>query len=141
MNFKKFFNKQTVSKQTTFNEEDIALLAFMCYFCAPDVTKKGFCLKHYAYYIPDKDKDLDIAKDLFETNGVNMQIHYSFIKGRHGQYVLRMRYKNKKDYNLYKGVFTEIVKKSDYFTSEEGKASEAQMSQRLEQVREIYKGR
>ena len=142
MKFLNLFNKESKPEERVdFSREDIDLLAFMCSFCSPYVTKKGICLAHYAYYIPHKDNDLYLAQDLFEKNGIKMQVHYSFIRSRHGQDVLRMKYKNKKDSKLYKGIFTEIVRKSDYLLTEEGRASEAQIAKRLEQVREIYNGR
>ena len=132
MIFKKFLNKKEVHEQTTLNDEDITLLAFMCSFCAPDVTKKGVWSKHYAYYIPTKAEYLDIAKDLFEKNGIDVQLHYSFIMSKHGQDVLRMRYKGKKDYELYKGFFTGILRKSEHWSKEE----ELKVAQQVQLLKE-----
>ena len=136
-----FKSKPKSEEKVDFSKEDVALLASMCSFCSPYVIKRTICVTHYAYYIPHRDNDLDLAKDLFERNGIRMQVHYSFIKSRQGQYVLRMKYKNKQDSKLYKRVFTEIVRESDYLLTEEGRVAEAQIAQRLAQVRESYNGR
>ena len=140
LNLKKFFKKQILPKQTMLSDEDITLLAFMCSFCAPDVTKHGICSKHYAYYATTSIYDLDIAKYLFERNGIKMQVHHSHIRSSKGQDVLRMRYKNKNDY-VNKDFFSEILNEYEYLLTDTGRKEEEKFAQKLEQLRANYKTR
>lgn len=108
MNFlKKIYSVEEQSK--SFNQEDIALLAFMAVMCAPDIVV-GFFKRHYAYYVPRYNCDLEIAKSIFEKNGVKVRVHFSHIYTSKGQDVLRLNYKCSKNYNYDRMFFKKISK-------------------------------
>ena len=73
-------------------DQDVAILAMMCNYCRADVRKHGLIDRHYGYYVPLYDEDLDIAKSIFARNGVYMEKHLSNILGRSAQTVLRVNY-------------------------------------------------
>ena len=87
--------------------EDIVLLAAMCKLCRPKIVKGRFITREYAYFVPE-DKCIDIAKDLFAKNGIDMQIYFSYILGGAGRNVLRMNYKDSKNYNRDRDIFEKI---------------------------------
>ena len=76
------------------SEEDVALLAHMCSVCYPHVRKKGLFLfsPDYAYYVPNDKSDLDLAKEIFSKNGINMELHWSRLRSDFGENVLRIEY-------------------------------------------------
>lgn len=78
----------------SFSEEDIFLLGVM-YGKSGIRVKNNMGLFSYSYYIPADDSNLNLARDLFAKNGINM--HFYHVRGRHffdqGN-VLRIRYKD-----------------------------------------------
>lgn len=84
----RYCNETFVSLSRT----DITLLAAMCKYCRSQVVKKGFFNHVYAYYIPEYEEDLEIAKQIFEKNGIHMTEHVSHILTYEGEKVLRMDY-------------------------------------------------
>ena len=73
--------------------DDVALLAAMCRECAPVVIRrKSLRTFVYAYYIPQDESDIAIAKNLFAKHGITMEIHFSHIIDYEGQNVLRTNY-------------------------------------------------
>lgn len=72
---------------------DVALLAVMCRECMPVIVKRRILITSvYAYYIPQIESDIDIAKDLFAKHGITMEKHFSHIIDHDGQEVLRANY-------------------------------------------------
>jgi len=124
---------------TRLRDEDIAILAFMCVFCKKDVIKKGLFPVHYAYYIPDQEQDLDVAKMLFEQNGINVRAHYSHIRLGRGQYALRMRYWCNKDYDKERNFFNDIIEKRKNLFCNNSKEEEAMLNQKVAVLREKVK--
>lgn len=86
---KKYFDNPGI----TISEQDVDKLASMCEKCRSTVIKRGFLLNQkYAYYIPDNESNLTVAKEIFERNGIPMDVHFSYITGV-GQNVLRINYR------------------------------------------------
>lgn len=81
-----FSNVQTIP------EEDVALLAMMCRMCRPVKVKKYLLTHVYAYYVPQSESDIDVAQEIFERNGIRMDVHFSHIIDNVGQNVLRADY-------------------------------------------------
>lgn len=91
LKFLKVWNK--VANVCSLSESDIDLLAFMCRLCEPKITKDGFLTRHYAYYVPQDEEDLEIAKDIFAANGIPVREHLSgILYGMAKQKVLRVDY-------------------------------------------------
>lgn len=87
--------KPIFSDVKTMPDEDVALLASMCKMCSPVVTKRHVfihVLDLYAYYAPQSESDINIAKDIFARNGIQMDVHNSHIFGDEKQPVLRINY-------------------------------------------------
>lgn len=87
---KTFLNNSVDFKMS---KEDIGLLAQMCSGCYMFVSKGIFSGK-YAYYIPNNESDLTLAKEIFNRNNIDMQVHKSRIRNDLGEYVLRVKYNN-----------------------------------------------
>ena len=117
-------------------KEDIALLAFICIFCEPNVKKRGILGRHYAYYIPKETQDLSIAKDLFKRNGINMHVHYSHIKSKSGQDVLRMGYSRGKDYEKEKEFLYAIKQQQKDFFYGDYSEQELSLQEKILKLRE-----
>jgi len=64
---------RTAKMPVTFNEEDIKLLAAMSetYMTLGNMKINGLFL--YSYYKPRYESDIDLARHLFEKNGVNVK--------------------------------------------------------------------
>lgn len=138
MEFKRLFKKQTKSdsQEPIFNDEDIAVLAYMCLVCVPCVVKHGFIPRRFAYYIPADKNNLDIAKDLFKKNGINVHVHFSYMASSKGQNALRMNYRSSKNYEQDRIFFKEIrQKKRELFYSSVHEEEEL-ISQKIAQLKE-----
>lgn len=72
------------------SEQDIELLAKICYLCEPCIRKK---YNDYVYYIPNEEKNFSTAKEIFSRNGMTACQHYSHIISSTGTDVLRIDYK------------------------------------------------
>ena len=102
------------SNVQTIPEEDVALLGVMCRMCSPVVIRKHIffhIFDLYAYYVPQLESDIDIAKDIFARNGINMKIHYSHILGSEAQNVLRINYAFCSDNNKLVNEMSKIEQK------------------------------
>ena len=107
-----FFDKKAKTADAN-PAQDIALLAFMCKLCKPQIVKPWLKIffQRYAYYVPRNNDDLDLAKHLFERNGVNVSVYFSHIMGGAGQNVLRLNYGKSKNYEHDKDFFEKIREK------------------------------
>ena len=107
---------KAVQKTEESSAEDIALLAYICQTCEPYIVKQNFFFNHYAYYVPQSEWHLDIAKDIFKQNNIKMQVHYSYILGGSGRNVLRMNYNRSKNFSKDMEFFNKIRdKRIDFF--------------------------
>lgn len=98
----KSFNKPILSDVKIIPDEDIALLALMCNRCRIITFRKIFLKTKYFYYVPQSESYLDIAKNIFKKNGINMEEHFSHIIDYEGKNVLRINYTNCiNNHNLY----------------------------------------
>lgn len=68
---------QIVNMPVTFSDEDIELLAAMQDLSGTGVKIWVGGIFTYSYYVPMFDEDLDLARDLFVKNGINMTVHRS----------------------------------------------------------------
>ena len=84
-------------------EQDIRMLANMCYKCKPSVSKRlslslpifRHIRLHYSYYIPlgTYTGDIDIAEMLFAKHGIYMERHESgILREKTKRQVLRCRH-------------------------------------------------
>ncbi len=98
----KLLKKTILSDIQLIPDEDIALLALMCNKCSIITFRKIFLQTKYFYYVPQSESYLDIAKDIFNKNGINMEVHFSHIIDYEGRNVLRINYENCiNNHNLY----------------------------------------
>lgn len=109
--FKKFLKTEPANKVDTLESGDkeamsveytIDLLAYMCCRCTTSrymkIGKWPLFAQEYAYYIPESDSDLGVAKELFARNGINT--HRYYIETNHfpcGTYSLCAKYSEVED--------------------------------------------
>ena len=133
------FEKTIFSDVKTMPAEDVALLGVMCRMCVPVVNKRHILvhpLDLYAYYVPQLASDIDIAKEIFERNGIQMQIHYSHIVGREGQEVLRVNYAFATDKNKLVTEMNKIEQKYISLYTPGAKEEKAKLWQQVIELRQ-----
>ena len=138
MAVKKFLKniKKTKDQELVINAEDVAVLAYMCRVCAPCVVKRGLIPRRFAYYIPTEESDLQLAKDLFKKNGINMRVHFSHMASSKGQNALRMNYRYSKNYERDRDFFEQIKQKKRELFYNSVHEEEEHLLQRTAQLRE-----
>lgn len=139
MNFIKILKTKLFTKtvKESSKEDDIALLAYICQICEPCIIKQNFFVKYYAYYVPESDCYLDIAKDVFKQNDIKMQVHYSYILGGSGKNVLRMDYRKSKNFSKDMNFFNKIKdKRIDFFMNKISDEEKTKLYNRLSSLEE-----
>ena len=131
-----FSNVQTIPA------EDVALLGVMCRMCSPVIRKKHIffhIFDWYAYYVPQLESDIDIARDIFARNGINMDIHFSHITGSEGQEVLCINYAWCNDKNKLVHEMAKIEKKYISLYTPEAKEEKAKLWKQVIELRQRQK--
>ncbi len=134
--------KPVFSHVQTISDSDVALLAVMCRMCSPVVTKKHIffhIFDLYAYYVPQLESDINIAKDIFEKNGIMMNFHYSHIISREGQEVLRVNYATCSDKNKLVCEMTKIEQKYVSLYTPDSKEEKAKLWEQVIKLRQNQK--
>ena len=136
------FEKPIYSDVKTIPAEDVALLGVMCRLCVPLVNKR-YIFAHpfnlYAYYVPQLASDINIAKDIFERNGIQMKVHYSHILGIEGQEVLRVNYAFATDKNKLVTEMNKIEQKYISLYTPEAKEEKSKLWQQVIKLRQNQK--
>ncbi len=135
----KKLEKPVFSNVQTIPDADVALLGIMCRMCAPVVTKRHIffhIFDFYAYYAPQMESDINIAKDIFAKNGIDMNVHYSHILGGEGQEVLRINYALCNNKNKLVHEMSKIEKKYTYLYTSEAKEEKAKLYEQLIELRQ-----
>ena len=134
--------KPVFSDVQTIPEQDVALLGVMCRMCSP-VTTRPHIFFHlfdlYAYYVPQFEGDINIAKEIFARNGIQMNIHSSHIFGQEKQNVLRINYALCNDKNKLVHEMSKIEKKYIALYKPELKEEKAKLWNRVIELRQKQK--
>lgn len=80
---------ETTSENVTFSQEDIAVLAYMSLTCKPIIVGGIFGKNVYSCYIPYDKADINLARQLFAKNGINMEKYTTTIISSDGLPALR----------------------------------------------------
>lgn len=134
--------KPVFSDVKTMPDEDVALLAIMCKMCSPVVTKRHIfihVLDLYAYYAPQSESDINIAKDIFARNGIQMDVHDSRIFGDERQPVLRINYAMCTNKNKLVQEMTRIEQKYYSLYTAEARSEKAILWRQLMELRQNQK--
>lgn len=127
-------------------DRDVSLLAMMCMVCDPVVTIKSFfgiVKERYAYYIPNSDTELEIAKGLFSNHGIQMHVHSSRYMSGGGteQKILRAKYGILTDSDkIYRFARRIELRRLDLFKTEAIDERKI-LNKQIEKLKEQYKGR
>ena len=109
MNFFKFLKSRNSGAEIgSLSDSDIETLTVMCRHCEPMFSKKGFIKRHYAYYVPQYEEDLEVVKNIFLKNGIPAQEYMSNIMGPVKQKVLRIDYRDVKNKDKLKNEMKHI---------------------------------
>ena len=82
---------ETVSRNVTFSEDDIGVLAYMCLTCKPLYIAGLFGKNVYSYYIPYDKSNIDLAQSLFAKNGIKTEKHMTTMISSNGIPALRVQ--------------------------------------------------
>lgn len=92
-----FFDEKTSGKNSLgvnvkpMSDSDICLLATMCRLSKARVQKTASPFV-YAYYVPNDEKYMGLAKSIFAKSNITMRTHFSRIVSMEGMDVLRTNY-------------------------------------------------
>ncbi len=132
--FKFLKSRNNCSEVASVSDADIETLAVMCRHCEPKFSKKGFITRNYAYYVPQYEEDLEMAKNIFVKNGIPAKEYMSNIMGSRKEKVLRIDYRDVKSEDKLKHEMKRVKENMfSLFRSGKWLEKQAKMTEKQEQ--------
>ena len=120
-------------------EQDVELLALLCVYCRAKIVKNGLIKTCYSYYVPQNNKDIDVIRQIFVKNGIDMKKHFSHILDKSGQDVLRMDYTFNPNKDAIKREIKRIERKHFELYSFSTREEKAKILQRFAELKQNQK--
>lgn len=142
MNLLNKLNEKTKEQENYFenmtDQEKIELLAVMCEFCNPRISRGLFVRFFRSEYALHNDDDLEIAKQLFADQGVNLKTRRIVLNGVEKLYMLRSRcfLKQTQKFNKIKSLMKQIDKKNNEIAKRENEEKWWDLQSKLSSIRQ-----